>query len=39
MRRPKKIPKKRSKKSFKKHASKTHVKNTKSRVMRGGIRL
>jgi hypothetical protein len=39
MRRPTKISKKRSKKSFTKHAKKTHRKNAPAKIMRGGYRL
>lgn len=39
MRKGKKIPYKKSKKSFSKTASKTHPKNTRTAPMRGGIRL
>jgi len=39
MKKPKKIPMKKSKKIFRKTASKTHKKNIPTRPMRGGIRL
>ena len=37
--RRRKLSKKRSKKMFTRNAVKTHKKNTRHRVMRGGIRL